>query len=82
MCDLCKVGSEETIFLNDDFFSLLCRTCKVSMIVLKEHRPALSEGEKQEVEELRKRYFPDKQFRGFMRSIPEHWHDHLINKGG
>jgi len=75
-CELC-----ETVFERDlgDFYILTCRTCKVPMIVLKEHRTILTKEEEIEVENIRKSLFPDKVFRDIgMRSQPDHWHEHLI----
>jgi hypothetical protein len=48
------------------------------MIVLRHHRPTINKSERKEAERLRQKHFSNKRFRGYMRKMPEHWHDHLI----
>jgi len=74
-CELCNATPERII---GNFYILTCRVHEVPMLVLKEHRPVLTKIEKNEAEDIRLKVFPDKKFRGYMQSIPEHWHDHLV----
>jgi hypothetical protein len=74
-CDLCNAEGEN---LSKTFKTLICRSCKVPMIVLRHHRPTINKSERKEAESLRRRHFSDKRFRGYMRKMPDHWHDHLI----
>ena len=77
MCSLCNVKNKE--WESDKFFGLICRTCNVPMIVLKEHKASLTDEEAQEFKKLIKIYYPDRKPRNVgMRSLPNHWHEHLI----
>lgn len=78
MCDLCKaVEDGDAKSVSGNFCILICRTCHTPMIVFKHHRSDLNPEERQEMLEVKEKLFPDKQLRGYMRSIPDHWHDHL-----
>lgn len=78
MCQLCQVGEHEKQWDEGRFYGLICKTCRVPMIVLKEHKAKLSDEERAEMIEIVKRRYSDKKLRGYMRSIIEHWHDHLL----
>jgi hypothetical protein len=75
-CELCKASGKPV--LGGLFFILECRTCNVPMVVSREHRVTITEDERGQLELIRKIYFSGKKFRGYMRSITDHWHDHLI----
>ena len=80
-CELCLAfKNKEGKSVSKSFFTLVCRTCvgNVSMLVLKEHRTKLMKSEYREADNVRKKYFPDRRFRGYMRKIKNHWHDHLV----
>jgi hypothetical protein len=79
MCDLCKARSERTL---GSFFLLTCRNCGVPMLVLRDHRDWISAEEFQQFCSLARAYFPGYGLRGLgMRTIPEHWHEHLCPPG-
>ncbi len=80
-CDLCKAIENkkvDKIWAEGSFYGLICREHKQPMIVLIEHRDCLTINETWEAEAIRRRRYPDLKFRGYMASIPQHWHDHLI----
>lgn len=78
MCDLCNISSE-IIFNEGSFFSIICRGCKIPMIVLKHHRKELDDCEKMEFMAFAAKYYPGyKQRKIGMREILDHWHEHLI----
>lgn len=78
MCALCRAypgaGRYGPFFLIEE-----CNTCGVPMLVLAEHRAWLTPREEQLFYDILDDYFPDYEPRGIgMRSIPTHWHEHLI----
>jgi len=75
-CDLCI--AKDKIWEEKNFYGLICSFHNQPMIVLKEHHFYLTEQEKIEAEDIRKKRYPSLKFRGYMQSIPDHWHDHLI----
>lgn len=76
MCDLCEAFH---VWKMGSFFGLICKTCKVPMIVLIEHKSELTEKEREEVKRIVDELYPDKKLRGIrMRSNPDHWHEHVI----
>jgi len=76
-CSLCKAYPGEKDL--GKYYILTCNTCRVPMIVLKEHRASITEEEWQEADEMRKKLYPNKKFRKQgMRKILFHWHWHLV----
>lgn len=80
-CDLCKAypGRKEI----GPFFVLNCKTCKDNppMLVLREHRGKLTMLETEEFLRVVYQHFPGNKPRGWgMRSITDHWHEHLVPK--
>jgi len=76
-CDLCKAwpGKKDL----GKYYILICNTCHVPMIVLREHRASVTKEEWQEVDEIRKKLYPDRKLRKQgMRKILSHWHWHLV----
>ena len=78
MCGLCQAhpgdGVYGPFFLIDE-----CDTCGVPMLVLREHRPQLTLAEEMRFFDVLEEHFPGYEPRGIgMRSIPGHWHEHLI----
>ena len=58
-----------------------CDNCKIPIVVLKEHRKDLNEEESFEFKRLLEEEFPNYKPRGIgMRTIPDHWHEHLVKK--
>lgn len=79
-CRLCDVNPAEKDL---GLFYLIekCDTCKIPIIVLKEHRKDLNEEESAEFKRLLEKEFPEYKSRGIgMRTIPDHWHEHLKRK--
>lgn len=74
-CELCElVGDYE-----DNICKLAnCRSCGIPMVVLQRHDTAATSEELEHIKKVVARLFPGKGLRGYMRSIPQHWHDHLI----
>jgi len=78
-CELCQGDDIMGIIHQDDVCWITrCKIHKVPMIVLNDHKDKPTEDEMKHMESLRQRYFPKLKFRGYMKSIPDHWHDHLI----
>jgi len=47
------------------------------MLVLRRHAPEPTEDELKQIERVRINRCGDLKFRGYIGSIPEHWHQHL-----
>lgn len=80
LCDYVKTCDEDHRFGS---FVLIdkCKTCGVPILVLQFHNPCLDREEKQEFLSLMKNQFDTYKPRNIgMRSIPDHWHEHLIKK--
>lgn len=80
MCKLCELKPlTKRYYECDNYIIVDCITCKVPMIVLKEHRKYFTKEEKQIVIALFKLLFGDglKGVDFKMRSIPDHAHAHL-----
>ena len=87
MCELCDaIRSGDGVLITDRFFMIrACRTCQqelgeeIPLVVLKEHRRTLTADEQQAFEEIVATCFPGRVPRGIgMRSIPDHWHEHMV----
>ena len=79
-CRLCESCPAEQDF---GLFYLIeqCDTCKIPIVVLKEHHKDLNEEEAYEFKRLLEEEFPNYKPRGIgMRTIPDHWHEHLVEK--
>lgn len=82
-CDLCVLERCTRWYWESKYFVVLdCRTCGVPMVVLKRHSLDLTEDEQVELDSIAQE-MPDLQmgnftFRGTMRKIPDHWHQHLV----
>ena len=84
-CPLCKLAEGDIktklYYQNDDYIIVDCLTCKTPMLVAKRHDYTPSPGERGRLLELCKKLFGDKaSFRGYMRSLPQHWHEHIMLK--
>ncbi len=66
MCDLCQ---------NYGFIITLCRTCKIPMIVSKEHKNEFSGEDMVQIRKL----FPHNQIRWEQIKIKDHAHAHIID---
>lgn len=81
-CQLCHISDKDKIWQEGDFFGIeKCKTCGEPMIVHVFHVKELSFLDNKAALRLMKKYWPDREPRGIgMRSIKNHWHEHLIKK--
>lgn len=70
MCELCDLSNGE-----GGFIITRCRTCNLTMVVLREHRAEFSFEERMAIKEI----FHDRQIRWEMRQITDHAHCHILN---
>jgi hypothetical protein len=78
MCELCDAFPGDGVY--SSFFLLEeCNTCGIPILVLKTHSPALTLAEQMLFYDILLEHFPGYEPRGIgMRSIPDHWHEHLV----
>jgi len=78
-CSLCSVSPSDKLWSERGFFGLICKKCDVPMIVLDEHREALTDDEQATVDSLQLKHFRFTKPRGIgMGSTGSHWHEHYI----
>lgn len=78
-CDLCTAyKNHEGKDISKSFFLLTCKIHDQPMIVLKAHRAELTDSEKIELQDIMYKRFIGKRLRGYMQTILNHWHDHII----
>jgi len=79
-CPLCrKEPLTPHIYEDEVCWVCYCATHRdTPMIVLNDHRPYPTEEEWLHIRKVAKDLFPLRRFRGFMGSMPDHWHEHLI----
>lgn len=77
-CKLCSVKRKK--WETDNFFGIECNRHFVPMIVLKEHRTELTDGEKLLVKSLIQLHYPRWYPDGSKSDSDEHWHIHLSRK--
>ena len=88
MCDLCNLVNQKRNPLKNIRFGIFmyepeCADpeCAMPMIILREHRAELTAIEQVEFEIILEEHFPGLKARGIgMRSIKDHWHEHLVLK--
>lgn len=79
MCDLCDAYPKQAF---GNFFLIICRSCGVPMLVLRDHRSEITKEEFAQFVRLLSCKFPGYTPRGIgTRSIPDHWHEHLCFPG-
>jgi len=81
-CPLCRAEKLSEWFFEDEVcYVCICVTCHLPMIVLRHHGKP-SEQELEHLKCISKKVFPEKQWRGYARSIPmeQHFHQHFIEK--
>ena len=79
-CRLCNPTIEKGLHVDKEkFLIMMCDSCEIPIIVLKEHREKLTLGELYEVSLLLFETFGDPMptLRGYMKTIKDHWHDHI-----
>ena len=83
MCELCRLsqGNIKTklYYQDQDIIIVDCITCRVSIVVWKEHTVVLESKDLKRIFELVSNFFPECKCRMQMRKIPDHFHFH-INK--
>ena len=78
-CDLCKAATNDALWVDGNFYGLICRTCHVPMVIAVFHRSWLTLEEKSELDDIVQRRLPGHFPRGRgMRDIPGHFHEHYI----
>lgn len=80
LCALCNV--KDKVWLEQGFFGIeKCDTCNIPIITLEKHKSKLNKKEEKIFEDLIEKYYPGYKGRGIgMRSIPDHWHEHMVAK--
>ena len=82
LCHLCLGDVHEKIYARDGFVIVTdCDIHKIPMVVIKEHRDRPTTFEREHIKLVLNNIFGEGnwKFRGTgMRSIPEHFHEHLI----
>jgi len=78
-CSLCRKDPLAPQPYSDDIcWETVCPLHNQPMLVLNAHRSQPTAEEMAHIEEVRKARHPDKRFRGYIQSMREHWHQHLI----
>ena len=70
MCRLCELNNG-----TGGFILTICDTCKVLLVVLREHRAEFTEEERQRIHSL----FPGSKIRWEQRQIQDHAHCHILS---
>ncbi len=78
-CPLCEAEELTEWYYEDDLIYVCdCLSCGVPMAVIRRHDEEPTEEERRRIEEVVEDLFgKDAVFRGEMRSIPDHFHDHV-----
>ena len=71
MCDLCKLADNS----KDGFIITICNTCKIPLVVSREHKPEFSAQEMLDIAFM----FEGRQIRWEQRRIPDHAHCHILD---
>jgi len=81
-CPLCKLEKKtEWLYEDDKLVVLVCQTCGVPMMVLREHKAMASPEDMLYMEKVREGRFPEWRWRGVgMRQVTNHYHWHLVRK--
>jgi hypothetical protein len=80
-CPLCVRESITQFFYEDQFiWVVMCKTCKVPMLVWKEHKYYLEPKELTYVWLMMKKLFNTIEIDTNMRQISTHWHAHILRK--
>ena len=81
MCGLCNLDRKSTWYYEDDEFIICnCITCKIPMIVSKDHNRVIGTLDGLYLKGLVKGVFHGKNFsfRKEQRKVKDHWHWHII----
>lgn len=79
-CLLCKARRFTRRYYEDRLFWIAdCLHCGKPIIVYKEHKAVVSERVIEKALVIAKELFGESaKFRGYMRLVKDHWHDHII----
>jgi len=79
-CPLCKAEVKSHWWYRDDLIYVCeCISCRQPMVVIWRHAPTPTPEELRRAEMIVKGLFGEKaRFRGYMRSIKDHWHEHVV----
>jgi len=78
-CSLCRKDPiREQPYRDEICWVTICPLHNQPMIVLNAHRPAPTPGEWEHIKGVKDKLFPNLKFRGYMQSMPQHFHDHLV----
>jgi len=78
MCELCRRELRTKLYYEDEKWWVVdCDTCRIPMIVLKEHRAILSPAQSEELMTLAHDLFGPNWIRWEMRRIKDHFHAHV-----
>jgi hypothetical protein len=77
-CDLCEIPEEDYIELCSTWFTVICKTCKIPMVVLRRHSHTLFLYELIELAYFLEVCYPEYDIRTQARQILDHVHFHLL----
>jgi len=78
-CSLCRKDPiAEQTYYDEICWITRCPLHNQPMIVLNRHAPQPTEEEWEHIKTIKDRLYQNLRFRGYMQSMPEHWHDHLV----
>jgi len=79
-CPICNLEKKTRWYYEDENVIICdCMSCRIPMLVLKEHGHIPSPVEREELLKLVKKLFGENaQFRGYASTYLEHWHEHII----
>lgn len=78
-CSLCRKDPiREQPYHDEVCWITVCPLHNQPMIILNDHRPELTAEEREHIRQVKDRLYPDLKFRGYMASMPQHWHEHLV----
>jgi len=76
-CDLCKISEEDYIEQYRSWFTVICKTCKIPMVVLRRHSYTLFPHELSDLAYFLNIHYPRHEIRTQARQILDHVHFHL-----
>ena len=78
-CSLCRKDRlREQPYSDDICWVTVCPLHNQPMLVLNAHRAEPTLREWEHIKGVKEKLYPNLRFRGYMASMPGHWHQHLI----
>lgn len=78
-CSLCRKDRLAPQSYSDDIcWETVCALHQQPILVLNAHRAQATPEEMEHIKEVAAKRHPGKKFRGYMASMPFHFHDHLV----